>query len=107
MTQQVMPATVLGAQFSEFDGNFYGKVFICQPVSSEESEQAKGLSVMSIDISKEAYQRLRLPPHPVEAQLDIRLKRAGKNKMSTECIGIRIEKPATGSSPASSGQASK
>ncbi len=91
MAQQVLKAQVLGAQFSEFDGNFYGKIFICQPVSSEDAENAKGLSVMSIDIGKEAYNRLSLPAHPVDAQLDIRMKRAGKNKMSTECIGVRLE----------------
>lgn len=107
MAQQVLRATVLGAQFSEFDGNFYGKVFICQPVASEDSENAKGLSVMSIDISKECYNRLSLPPNPVEAQLDIRMKRAGKNKMSTECIGVRLEKPASPGTSAAAGQATK
>lgn len=91
MSNQVLRATVLGAQFSEFDGNFYGKIFICQPVGSEEAEQAKGLSVMSLNISKDTYLSLRLPAHPVDAQLDVRMKRAGKNKMETECIGVRLD----------------
>lgn len=90
---QEIKATVLGAQASEFDGNFYGKVFICQPVAQEDSENAKGLSVMSMDITKDAYKALILPPHPVEATLDCRMKRAAKNQMKTECIGIRFQNP--------------
>lgn len=105
MPNQVIKATVLGAQFSEFEGNFYGKVFICQPVGQEDAENAKGLSVMSMDISKEAYNALALPPHPVDAELDCRMKRAGKNQMKTECIHVRIQQPPK-TSPSSKAQAS-
>lgn len=94
---QLMNFHILGGQYAEVEGNRFNSIFIGVPTGDPESENSKGIQVLKMKCTDEAYKQLPFDTaaYPVDAEVTVRMGRGAQNKATQEAISIKVTKPAS------------
>ncbi|ASP40345.1 hypothetical protein CHH28_17415 [Bacterioplanes sanyensis] len=89
MNNQIM-AQVYGAETVTVEGTRYSKLWIGQPVTDPNAQNAKGIAFMAVKCDATVYDALNLPSYPANVTLDIELRKGSKNSLTQYCTGVRV-----------------
>ena len=87
MLAQTLKVDLYGASIARMDGGqVYASLYVGQPVTDEDAENAKGIAIMKISCEEDVYNSLKANEYPCPVDLQVRLRRAGGGKMGQHCV---------------------
>ena len=103
MLNQILKCDLYGATIARIEGGqVFASLYVGQPVTDEDQENAKGIIIMKVSCDEKVYETLNVPAYPCPVDLHVRLKKAGGGKMGQHCFQVEphTQSPAPAPKPA-------